>query len=271
MKKKIAISISGDILKQVDDNIDWNIIKNRSSSVESILRKWLNLKDDIWALIIAHDNNWDAWFYPLDVPKVLIKVDWKTLLEKHLESIKNANIKKVIISVWHEKDQIIDFIKNKNLSLEVEFLDVSNDDLSLSIISKAKKILSTNKVLTILWDNYFYPLDLTDFISYHNSNKKDISIVVKNVTSTVNNWNLKIQWNDIIEFNERLSTKDDISNLVNAWIYLIDSNVIPEVWKNLKIESDFFPYFVKNKKVKAYFHYWKWFHIQSDKVLNLFK
>jgi hypothetical protein len=34
----------------------------------------------------------------------------------------------------------------------------------------------------------------------------------------------------------------------------MDSSKIPIVTKNLKIEQDFFPDFVKKAKVKAYFH-----------------
>jgi hypothetical protein len=34
--------------------------------------------------------------------------------------------------------------------LEIEFLEVDENDLSLKIISHAKKMLDTNKILTIL-------------------------------------------------------------------------------------------------------------------------
>lgn len=271
MKDKITISISSDILKQIDDKIDNNLLKNRSNVIENLLRKWLNLKEDVWALILAHDCNWEDSIFPLNIPKVLIKIDWKTLLEKHLENLKKANIKDVIISVWDKKEQIIDFIKSKNFNLNIIFLEVLKTDLSLKVISEAKSLLSTNKMLIILWDNYFYPLNLTDFIYYHNSNNSEFSIIVKNVDLWSSYWNIKIQWNDIVEFNEKPKDKEKTSNLINTWIYLIDINSIPDTWQNLKIESDFFPNYVKNKKVKAYFHNWKWFHMQSNKILNLFK
>ena len=126
MKNKITISISSDILKQVDDKIDNNLLKNRSNVIENLLRKWLNLKEDIWALILAHDCKWEDSVFPLNIPKVLIKIDGKTLLEKHLEGLKKANIKNIIISVWDKKEQIIDFIKSKNFSLDIVFLEVRN-------------------------------------------------------------------------------------------------------------------------------------------------
>jgi NDP-sugar pyrophosphorylase family protein len=271
MKNKITISITNDILKQVDDKIDNDLLKNRSNVIENLLRKWLNLKEDVWALILAHDRNWEDSVFSLDIPKVLIKIDGKSLLEKHLENLKKANVKNIVISLWDKKEQIIDFIESKNFNLNIVFLEVLQTDLSLRVIGKAKKLLSTNKMLVILWDNYFYPLNLTDFIYYHNSNNSEFSIIVKNVKSWFSYWNIQIQWNDVVEFNEKPQNKENISNLVNTWIYLIDINSIPDTSQNLKIESDFFPNFVKNKKVKAYFHNWKWFHMQSNKVLDLFK
>ena len=83
-------------------------------------------------------------------------------------------------------------------------------------------------------------------------------------------WNIEIQWNNIINFIEKPKQNKNLSNLINTWVYLINSEIIPDNSKNKKIETDFFPNFVKNKKAKAYFHNWKWFHLQSDEVLNLF-
>ena len=270
MKNKITISVSNDILKQVDDKIDNKLLKNRSSVIEDLIRKWLGLKQDVWALILAHDDNWNDWNYDLKIPKVLIKVDSKTLLEKHIEYLKKANVTKIVISVWSKKQQVIDFINSKKFALEIIILEVDKTDLSLWVISKSKQILGTNKILTILWDNYFYPLDLTDFIYYHKQSGGELSIIVKSVNSSNNYWNIKIEWNSIIEFIENPRNNDDLSNLINSGIYLLDSNIIPDDIKNVKIETDFFPEFVKNKKVKAYFHDWKYFHLQDNKTLSLF-
>ena len=270
MKKKITISISDLLLSQIDKKIDWKEYKNRSSIIENLIRKWLKLKDDIWALILAHENNWDDWDYPLDIPKVLIKIDWKTLLEKYLEYLKKANLNKVIISVSGNKNLIEKFLKNKNFGLDIELLEVDKNDLSLRILSNAKKILNTNNILTILWDNYFYPLDLLDFISYHNNNKADISVIIKSINDSSNYGNVEVIWNNIINFIEKPFIEEKKSFLINTWIYLINSELIPDISKNLKIETDFFPNFTKTKKMKAYLFNWKYFHLQNNKTLRLF-
>ncbi len=269
-KDKITISISKSLLTQIDNKIDKVNFKNRSHVIDSLVREWLKLRQDVWAVILAHEKKWNSWEYPLDIPKVLIKIDGKTLLEKHLENLKTANIDNVVIAVSYKKEMIIDFVNKKFFWLKVTFLDVNEDDLSLKIISEANKILDTNKILTILGDNYFYPLNLTDFIYYHNINNSDLTIIVSTIDLSNWYWNIKLEWNNIVKFVEKPKTKEDISYLINAWIYLMDSSKIPSSTENLKIEKALFPDFVKKAKVKAYFHNWKYFHIQDDKILKLF-
>ncbi len=269
MKKKITISISDLLLDQIDKKNDWKNQKNRSSIIENLILKWLNLKDDIWVLILAHENNWDDWSYPLNIPKVLIKIDWKTILEKYLEYLKVLNVNKIVISIWYQKEQIKNFLKNKNYWIDIKFLEVDKNSLSLDILSKAKEILNSNKVLTILWDNYFYPLNLLDFVSYHNNNNADISIIIKTINDSSNYWNVEIVWNNIVSFIEKPFIIEKKSFLINTWVYLINSEFIPEKSQNLKIELDFFPDFAKTKKIKAYFYNWKYFHLQNNQTLKL--
>jgi len=147
---------------------------------------------------------------------------------------------------------------------------MNSTTLSLLAINKAKEKLDTNKTLILLWDNYFYPLNLTDFIYYHNSNNSDLTILVSTINNSVSYWNIVLRWSDIVKFVEKPKTKEDISFIINTWIYLIDINKIPDTNKNLKIETDFFPDFIKKAKVKAYFHNWKYFHLQNNEILKLF-
>ncbi len=270
IKDKITISIDKDLLKQVDNKIDKINFRNRSHIIDNLIREWLKLKQDVWAVILAHEKKWNTWGYPINIPKVLIKVDWKTLIEKHLENLREAKVNKVIIAIWYKKEEIIKFIDSKIFWIEIEFLEVNENDLSLKVISKAKKLLETNKILTILGDNYFYPLNLTDFIHYHNINNSDLSIIITTIDISNWYWNIKLEWNNIVKFIEKPKIKEDISFLINAWIYLIDSSKIPNTIENLKIEKDFFPDFVKKAKVKAYFYNWKYFHLQNNKTLELF-
>lgn len=271
IKEKITISISSELLNKVDSKIDKINFKNRSHVIEWLVREWMKLRQDIWAIIIANENKWDNWNYPLDKPKSLVEVDWKTFIEKQLEMLKKANIENCVIAVWYNSEMIKNYLKNKSYWINIKFLDCNQDDESEKVILNATKILKVNKVLVILWDTYFHWLDLTDFIYYHNTNNSDLSIIVKTIEASEGYWNIKLEWNNIVKFVEKPLHKEDISFIINTWVYLINKDKLIPTNENLKIEKNFFPDFVKNNKAKAYFHNWKWFHMQNDETLNLFK
>jgi NDP-sugar pyrophosphorylase family protein len=147
-------------------------------------------------------------------------------------------------------------------------LDVDTDDKTQKVLEIAKKFTSQNKLIVLLWDNYHNNFNLLDFIYYHNIFGTPLSMVVKSQEISQGYGNIKLAWNDIVKFIEKPVVKEDITYIVNAWIYIMDINIIPETWKNLKLETDFFPDFVASNKVKAYFHNGNWFHMQSDEVLS---
>lgn len=269
-KEKITISIDSKLLSKIDEKVDKVNFKNRSNVIESFIREGLRLKNDTWALIIANDENWNDENYPLSFPKILINVDWKTLLEKHLEMLQEANIENVILALGHWKKEVKEFLKKKNFPINVNILDVKPEDKTQLVIEKAKKFTLQDKLIVILWDNYHNNFNLLDFIYYHNTSGASLSMVVRSNSVSEGYWNIKLEWNNIVGFIEKPQKKEDITFIINAWIYIVDVNIIPETGKNLKIENDFFPDYVSTKVAKAYFHNWNWFHMQDNKTLNLF-
>ncbi len=270
-KEKIAISIEKNLLEKIDEKVDKLNFKSRSNVIESFIREWLKLKEDIWALIIANDNNWNDWDYPLDIPKCLIKIDWITILEKNINILKNSNIKNIYIAVGHQKQKIVDFLKSRDLLKNITLIDFWSDDMSLKVLCESKLAKKYNKLIVFLWDNYHHDFNLLDFIYYHNTNNSHLSVVVKPIDASFGYWNIKLEWNNIVKFVEKPLTKEDISFIVNTWVYILDSHIIPKNIWNQKLETDFFPEYVESHKSKAYFHNWKWFHMQDNKTLNLFK
>lgn len=269
-KEKITISINSELLEKIDEKIDKTNFKSRSSVIEWFIREWLKIKDDLWVIIIANENNWNDNKYPFDYPKSLIKVDWKTILEKQIDMITNAKLNNIILATWKMWDQIKDFVNKKYKNRKIKIEKFTKKDWTWKIIETISNKYHFNKYLVILWDNYHHNFNLIDFIHYHNSSDSDLSIVVKVLDSSSWYWNIKLEWNNIVKFVEKPKSKEDITFIINAWIYLIWENILKENIKIKKIEKDLFPFYVKKNKAKAYFHNWKWFHMQDNKTLNLF-
>ena len=59
----------------------------------------------------------------LDIPKPLIKLEDITILEICINLIESLGIKKIIINSFYLKNQIYDFLKNKNFKIEIIIVD----------------------------------------------------------------------------------------------------------------------------------------------------
>lgn len=263
-KEKIAITIDKQILAQIDNKVDKVNFKNRSHVIENFLREWLRLKEDIWAIILAHDMNWDDGEYPFEYSKPLIKIDGKTLLEKHIENIISIWIKSLTISVSSKDIEI--FLKNKYDNLEIDFYYTDSSNGNHSIINAIQKKLNVNKLLVLLADNYFHDLQILDFLHYHNMWEQGVSLVIKTQEKTRWYGNIKLQWSSIIKFVEKPEKKEDISFIVNAWVYLINTDILPDIITDEKIEKWFFSDYAPSGKMSWYFHNGAWFHIQSNEI-----
>ena len=59
----------------------------------------------------------------LDIPKPLIKLKDVTILETCINLIESLGIKKIIINSFYLKNQIYDFLRNKNFKIEIIIVD----------------------------------------------------------------------------------------------------------------------------------------------------
>ena len=59
----------------------------------------------------------------LDIPKPLIKLKDITILETCINLIESLGIKKIIINSFYLKNQIYDFLRNKNFKIEIIIVD----------------------------------------------------------------------------------------------------------------------------------------------------
>jgi len=59
----------------------------------------------------------------LKIPKPLLELKSITMLEHCIRTILSLKIKKIIINTFHLKEQITDFIKNRNFSADIEVIE----------------------------------------------------------------------------------------------------------------------------------------------------
>ena len=81
-----------------------------------------------------------------------------------------------------------------------------------------------------------------------------LSLVVKPASDAKNFWNIALQWSEIVGFREKPSVDTFGTGILNTWVYLFRTTILPNKARNYKLETDFFPEYIVKNKWKAYFH-----------------
>lgn len=157
------------------------------------------------------------------IPKPMIKIYWKTILEHNIEKIYSF-VEEIIIVVKYKKEIIQDYFKNYYKNTKITYIEQNDEKWTAAAI---RWINIPNKDILILnWDSIFDQKDLEKII-----NLKWYWALVKKVENPSKYWIFKqnSKWFalEIIE-----KPKNFVWNLANLWVYKFNEEII-EISKNI--------------------------------------
>lgn len=107
-----------------------------------------------------------------NLPKALVEIGGKTMLERVIEKLKTSGVQRIVINLHHFPDLIRSFVKEKNdFGIEILFSDES--DLLLDTgggLKKAAPLFDQSKPILIHNVDVFSGLDLNEMLDYHMKN-----------------------------------------------------------------------------------------------------
>jgi MurNAc alpha-1-phosphate uridylyltransferase len=177
----------------------------------------------------------------LETPKPLLKIKNISMLEHCINLVVSLGIKNIILNTYHLEDKIIDFIKKKNFSINIEIkkdgvkiLDTGGGILNMINSSLENDFLIFNP--DTLWNEKYYQ-DIKKMQEYYFSqNLNNILLLTKKNNSFDSNltgdFNLK---NNLItkDSKEFIFIGCQILNKELFRNYQINNFSISEIWENL--------------------------------------
>lgn len=84
------------------------------------------------ALMLAAGKGSRLGRYTKDNTKCMLEVNGKTLLERCIDALKEANINKLVLVLGYKKDNVINYIKDNGLDKKIEIEYVFNEDYDIT-------------------------------------------------------------------------------------------------------------------------------------------
>lgn len=117
-----------------------------------------------------------------NMPKALVPILGKPLLEYVIDDLKDAGFNEIIINIHHFGEQIIEFVESKNnFDIRIEFSDERKKLLDTGgAIKKAQWFFSDNEPILIHNADILSNIDLSDVYHCHIKNNALATLVVSN-------------------------------------------------------------------------------------------
>ena len=193
------------------------------------------------------------------IPKSLILINKKPLIQYSINYLKKFGINEIIICSGYKSKQIQNFLKKKkNFGCKIEYYVEKNPLGTAGAIRNAIKNLSDESFLVINGD-IITNIDLKKIL------KKPNTIAANELKTKFGT--MEIKNNKILKFNE----KTDVQNVwMNPGLYHLSTGILKILPRTGSLEAEIFPKLAKNKSLHTVkFKNVLWHSIDSFKDIEL--
>lgn len=263
MKERLTVTLSKGVLNSVDKTIDGYSIQNRSHAIELLLLKALGNNIPKKALILAGGKGTRLKPITHEIPKPLVPIKGKPVLEHILDLLKKHNIRDIILSVSYKKDKIKEhFGDGSKFGVNIVYVEEEKPLGTAGAVKLAKQYL--NDTFIIINGDNLYNLDISDLYLFHQQNKAIATMALTSTKDPSTYGVVKLMGNRIVDFSEK--PKSASSNFINSGFYIVEPSIINHIPDGFAmLESTVFPKLAKESKLFGYPFSGQWFDITTLK------
>jgi len=259
MKERVTLTLDSDLLKQIDLRIDGHKIKNRSHAIELFLLQALGSNSPKKAIIIAGGKGTRLKPITHEIPKPMVPLHDKPIMEHTIDLLKKYGVRDIIISVGFKGEKIKEYFGNgRKFGVNITYVE---EEIPLGTggpLRLAKEFLTETFVMCNA--DELKNIDLFDMYMFHKECGGKATIALTTIEDPSTFGVAKLDGNKIVEFIEKPKRGTEPSKLINSGLYILEPEVIEYVPEGKSmIETDVFPKIAKEGKLFGYPFSGQWF------------
>jgi mannose-1-phosphate guanylyltransferase len=260
MKERITITLDSELIKQIDKRIDGTIMKNRSQQIELLLTKSLGTYRPEKAVILA-GGKCSGPKSPVKVPKSMMEVQGRTVMEHLFDLFKKYGIREIIIIVGTMKGKLMDYYGDgSKFGVDITYVEEKEDLGTAGSLKLAKKLLNDSFIVTN--GDELKSLNIPRMFRLHK--RKDSLVTIALTTSgNIKNYGVaRMSGSRIVEYIEKPESEEPPSNLINAGFYILEPEIMDSIPPGYSmLERDLFPKIVEQGKMRGFITSGQWFDV----------
>lgn len=257
-------------MKRIDEIIDKTKIRNRSHAIEYLLNEALKPKVKK-AYILAGGKGVKMRPFTHEIPKTLLPVKGKPILEYQIDLLKNADIREIFILVGHLGEKIkYHFGDGSKFGVKINYLEQKKKEIGTGYALYLAKNFFLKETFLVLYGDELVEIHLKDFIDFHIASGGIATLALTLIEKpTLTLYGVaKLRGKKIVEFVEKPSREKRLSQALNAGVFCFEPKIFDYLLpkKNLSLERDIFPRLAKEGKLCGYLFEGKWFDVGTPEI-----
>ena len=260
-RERLTITLRADLLKRLDEVIDGVQIRNRSHAIEYLLSQSLTPKAS-QAVVLAGGQGVKMRPLTYEVPKPLISVAGKPLIEYTIEMLRDAGIRDIILAIGHLGSKIKEEVGNgKKYGVTITYSEETKPLGSAGAVINASGFLKDKPFIVVNGD-ILTKIEIAEVIAFHQEEKYAATMVLSTEPNTKGYGVALLRGERIVEFLKQ--DRKQRTQLINAGIYVLNPSVISKMQKE-KYDSldDLFVDLAKNGKLSGFASDKSWFEVST--------
>jgi NDP-sugar pyrophosphorylase family protein len=265
-RSRVTITLQQRLLSEIDKLIDGQNLRNRSQTIEFILNRYFlpNIKK---AVILAGGKGTKLRPYTYEIPKALLPIKGKPLLQYLIENLKNNHIAEIIICTGYLGEKIKEhFGDGQKLGVKITYSQEKSPRQTGGAVSHVQKQLA-NQSFLVVYGDIATNLSLTDLIAFHQEHKPLATIALTTAQHPEDFGQLQLHGIKLVNFYQKGKSTKVKSNLINCGIYIFEPAIFdffPKDRESFLLE-EVIEDLIKKKKVNGFVFEEQWFDVGNPK------
>ncbi|MCA9371993.1 NTP transferase domain-containing protein [Candidatus Woesebacteria bacterium] len=274
-RSRITITLDNTLLKKVDRLIDKEIIRNRSHAIEYIISQHTQAQIHK-AVILAGGHGTHLRPYTYEIPKSLLPISGKPLLEHTILELKKNNITEIIIAINYLGNKIKEYFQDgSRFGVSITYSQETQDLSTGGALKKIKKVLQQEPFFVIYGDIVAH-FPYNDFGDFHKETGEIATIAVTTADNPGEFGQFHIRGNTLVNFYPQSDKKHIKTHLIHCGIYAFEPEIFQYFPKKDSFSlEDVCARLIENRKVSGYMFEGEWFDVGNpanyEKAVKYFK
>ncbi|MFA6097922.1 MAG: nucleotidyltransferase family protein [Patescibacteria group bacterium] len=266
-RKRLTITLKKDLLPLIDGVIDGARIRNRSHAIEYLLSQSLEPKINR-AFILAAGRGINMRPFTYEIPKTLIPVHGKPILEYSIETLRESGFKDIYILIGHLGEKIVaHFGDGSRFGVKITYIKEKQEQGTATPLRLARKYFE-RAPFVMMYGDVLIDINIKDVVKYHQSHGGVATLAISSSNKPFDFGVVKLRGNKIVSFNEKPENKNITSHLINAGLFVFNPDILKYIIKKgySMLEKDVFPQLADEGLLYGYLFEGQWYDVGTPEI-----